>query len=508
MKYTIIILFGVLSTFSSFAQPSIEWQKCLGSTADDYANAIVQTFDNGYAVIGTTADSSNGDVTGTHGYGDLWLAKLSSSGSLQWEKAVGGSRTEIGSCVRQTADSGYIVCGYSESNDGDVSGNHGSFDYWVVKLSSSGNIQWQRSYGGSLDEYANSIRQTSDGGYIIVGTGGSTDGDVTGSVYRGYWVVKISPLGDIQWQKSFGGNLGGTANSVAQTIDSGYILAGVTESNIGDAADNHGLQDSWIVKLSSAGNVQWKRCYGGSGNDEAHSIIQTIDGGYLFAGYSNSTDGDVSGNHGYYDVWVVKLSSLGIIQWQRSHGGLGADEAFSVWQTADSNYAIAGFSNTGESLTDITHGAGDGWLVQLSSTGDLIWQSCLGGSNQDKIFSMQQVADHGFIAAGYTASNYGDVSGLHGTRDYWVVKLAALSGINETPPSSLVTIAPNPTTSLISIQGTENATIKICNILGQPIKEEHNTTTISIADCPPGMYFISIFNQQGLLLKQDKIIRQ
>ena len=201
--------------------------------------------------------------------------------------------------IQQTADGGYVVAGYANSNDGDVSGNHGDFDYWIVKLDQSGNLVWQKCLGGSNKEEAWSIRQTADGGYVVAGRTYSNDGDVRGNHGDGdYWVVKLDASGNLVWQKCLGGSNNDEARSIQQTADGGYVVAGHTNSNDGDVRGNHGDDDYWVVKLDASGNLVWQKCLGGSKDEYAQSVQQTADGGYVVAGYTYSNDGDVSGNHG------------------------------------------------------------------------------------------------------------------------------------------------------------------------------------------------------------------
>ena len=217
--------------------------------------------------------------------------------------------------IQQTKDGGYIVAGSAESNNGDVTGHHGQSwyaDYWIVKLDSYGNLQWQKSLGGSSYDYSGSIQQTNDGGYIVAGNSQSSDGDVTvnhgGNNYGDYWIVKLDSYGNLQWQKSLGGTNDEALSSIQQTNDGGYIVAGYSDSNNGDVSGNHSTNyDYWIIKLDSIGNLQWQKCLGGTDNDKANSIQQTNDGGYIIAGSSNSNNGDVTGNHGNNDYWIVKL---------------------------------------------------------------------------------------------------------------------------------------------------------------------------------------------------------
>ena len=230
--------------------------------------------------------------------------------AIEWQKCFGGTDDDEAKSIQQTSDGGYIVAGETWSNDGDVSGNHGNSDYWVVKLNSSGDIEWQKCLGGTDWDYAYSIQQTSDEGFIVAGQTTSNDGDVSGNhgVYDA-WVVKLNSLGDIEWQKCLGGTDWDDVNPIQQTSDGGFIVAGFTESNDGDVSGNHGNDDAWVVKLNSLGDIEWQKCLGGTIDDRACSIQQTSDGGFIVTGFTYSNDGDVSGNHGYSDYWVVKLTN-------------------------------------------------------------------------------------------------------------------------------------------------------------------------------------------------------
>ncbi|OFY91658.1 MAG: hypothetical protein A3K10_10975, partial [Bacteroidetes bacterium RIFCSPLOWO2_12_FULL_31_6] len=246
-----VLLF--LTTLYITAQPTIEWQKSFGGTGNDYAFSIQQNANGGYIVAGLSS-SNDGDVTGNHGGSDSWVLKLDTSGVITWQKALGGTGNDNAGSIQQTVDGGYILAGYSESNDGDVAGNHGSSDFWVVKLDSNSVIIWQKCLGGSDVDIAKSIQQTTDGGYVVAGTSNSNDGDITGN-HGGtdYWVVKLDSVGVIMWQKSLGGTSSDNANCIQQTADGGYIIAGTSYSNDGDVSGNHGNFDYWVVKLDSIG---------------------------------------------------------------------------------------------------------------------------------------------------------------------------------------------------------------------------------------------------------------
>jgi len=403
--------------------PRIIWQKALGGSSSEEAYSIQQTRDGGYIVAGYTK-SNDGDVSGNHGWKDAWIVKLDKDGNIQWQKVFGGSNEDFALSIQQTGDEGYIVAGYTKSNDGDVTVNHGGEDAWIVKLDKDGNIQWQKVLGGSSSEEAYSIQQTRDGGYIVSGYTKSNDGDISGNHGgRDAWIAKLDRDGNIQWRKILGGSDYEEANSIQQTRDGGYIVAGYTWSNDGDVTGNHGRGDAWIVKLDRDGNIQWQKALGGSDDDWANSIQQTSDGGYIVAGWTYSDDGNVSGNHGYIDAWIVKLDKDGNIQWQKVLGGSNGEIANSIQQTKDGGYIVAGYTGSNDGDVSGNHGGGDTWLVKLDGNGNIEWQKALGGSDYDIAYSIRQTSDGGYIVAGWTESNDGYVSGNHGEGDVWIVKL-------------------------------------------------------------------------------------
>ncbi len=361
-----LILFNGVNNKSLAQAPTIEWQKCLGGTNDDRAYSIQQTSDGGFIVASITG-SNDGDVSGNHGYDDAWVVKLNSSGNIEWQKCLGGTSYDVANSIQQTSDGGFIVSGYTGSNDGDVSGKYGATDYWIVKLNSSGDIEWQKCLGGIYDDFAYSIQQTNDGGFIVAGFKESNESDMSGNHGAiDALVVKLNSSGDIEWQKCLGGTDYDSAHSIQQISDGGFIVAGRTRSNNGDVSGNHGACDAWVVKLNSSGDIEWQKCLGGTDNDYANSIQQSSDGGFIVAGETKSNDGDVSGNHGVYDYWVVKLNSSGDIEWQKCLGGTDYDYAYSIHQTSDGGFIVAGNTASNDGDVSGNHGASDAWVVKLN----------------------------------------------------------------------------------------------------------------------------------------------
>jgi hypothetical protein len=363
--------------------PDVEWQKCLGGSGLEHAiGGAKQTKDGGYIIAGFTHGSYDGDVSGNNGGTDIWVVKLDVSGNIQWQKCLGGSNTEYAYSIEQTKDEGYIVAGFAGSNDGDVIGNHGGLDFWVAKLDVSGNIQWQKCLGGTQMDIAYSVKQTADEGYIV--TGITESNDVSG--YHGsddFLVVKLDGSGNIQWQKCLGGSGPDQATSIDLTDDGGYIVAGYTNSNDNDVSGGHGGGDFWVIKLDGSGNIQWQNCLGGTAGEGAYSIKQVDGGGYIVAGFTDSDDDDVSGDHGGTDFWVIKLDGTGNLLWQRCLGGTGQEIAYDVKQTNEGGYVVTGYTYSNDGDVIGNHGADDFWVVKLDNSGNIEWQKCLGGTSEN-----------------------------------------------------------------------------------------------------------------------------
>jgi hypothetical protein len=484
------------------AQPGIQWQKCLGGSLFEHATKVQQTKDGGFAIAGYI-QSDDGDVSGNYGLFDFWVVKLDSFGSMEWEKPIGGGYFDWAYDIKQTEDDGFIVVGSTESNDGDVSGNHGDLDIWVVKLNAVGNIEWQKCLGGDGYEEGYSVELSLDGGYIVVGEAGYNNGDVTGNHgFSDFWVVKLSDSGAIEWQKCLGGSSSERALSVKPTSDGGYVVVGETQSNDGDVVGNNGDSDLWVVKLNSFGGIEWQNALGGAALDVASDIVETVDG-FVVCGYvGSSNSGDVGLNQGFFDYWIIKLSQSGNLLWQKNYGGTNADYARSIIQTSDGMFIVAGEAKSNNGDVTGNNGIQVAWVVKLNGEGDLIWQKALGGADGEGCNSIQQTSDGGYVLAGYAWSNNGDVSGNHGEADFWVVKLSQESSPTTQPNTHPLNLYPNPTTQSITIQIPDIESplnIQITDLLGRELGRQTipNGGTVDIESLPNGVYLVSARTESG-----------
>lgn len=449
----------LLASYISYAQvPPVQWQKCYGGAAAEGATCIIQTADGGFAFTGTTL-SNNDQVTTNHGQEDYWVVKLDDTGAIVWQKTYGGSDKDLPTTIQQTKDGGYIVAGTTWSNNGDVTFNHGIKDYWIVKLNDTGAIQWQKSYGGTDYDEAFSIQQTFDSGYIVIGQTSSNNGDVTNHIgAQDYWVLKLDKTGVIQWQKCYGGTDADIPNNLAQTSDSGYIITGWSQCRNGNVTGNHmNTEDYWVVKLNDTGKIQWEHCFGGNAQDEGKCAKQTKDGGYIVCGYAFSNNGDVTGNNGFHDSWIIKLSPSGAIQWQKCYGGYGQEHAEYIEQTLDGGYIIAGQASS-NTLPGF-HRATDAWIFKIDSIGTLQWQKPMGGTYYEVFTSTTQTNDGGYIVAGFAGSTDGDIPANHGGGDVWVVKFSGCPFTLSTQPSNQNLLSGSPAQFVVA-SATANSTFQ------------------------------------------------
>ena len=466
----------------------IAWQQCYGGSEHDKAYDIIQ-IPNGFFIIGETK-SSDYDVSYNHGMSDVWLIKTDSSGNIVWEKTYGGTKGEGGQTILTAPDSSYYLVCTSVSSDGDISNDPypTSSDFWIVKIDKDGEIIWDKILGGNgIDETQNAIL-TTDYGMITIGQTTSNDGDI--SIFYGFWdiwIVKINSNGEKEWDFTLGGTGPELAEAIIQTSDEGYLICGGTINPDGIIQCNnyHGSADVLLVKLDSLRNIEWVNCYGGTYYDGAFGLLELEDG-YVFTGYTESNDGDVSGFHGIpgdplgSDIWVVKIDFSGNIIWQKCLGGSKGEHARNIFQTEDSGFMVIGQTKSNDGDVVGFHGVAgynyDIWMVKLSNLGELEWQKCLGGDGEEEIYhGVVKKDDYDYVIAGSSDYPSGDVvCNLHGWDDYWIFEINdSTSGFIETQKRQKeILVYPNPAKDYVTFEFKENiikGDIQISNIFGQVV---------------------------------------
>ena len=364
------------------------------------------------------------------------LNSFAQAPTINWQNTIGADQNDFITSVKNTSDGGYITGGYSSSSQsGDKSENSiGMDDYWIVKVDSSGLIEWENTIGGTNIDKCFAVAQTSDGGYIVGGWSNSgISGDKTepSNGLIDYWIVKLNSTGLIEWQKSIGGDRDDIFQSMVSTSDGGFLLGGYSDSSISeDKSENSiGCLDYWVVKLDSLGNIEWDNTIGGDSCDNLAKVLQTLDGGYILIGDSLSgVFGDKTDpSNGNVDYWVVKLDSDGNIEWQNSVGGSYIDNAKDIIQTSDGGYLLGGASrsDTSGDKTEDSIGYYDIWVVKIDNLGNIVWDNTIGGNSNDSVNSLIETSENNFVIGGWTTSTIsGDVTeSLNGSEDAWILKL-------------------------------------------------------------------------------------
>lgn len=322
------------------ASGNILWNKTYGGIGNDWAFSIVQTLDGGYAWTGSTDSYGTGSLD--H---DFWLVKTDSFGNMLWNKTYGGTSPEWPITIIQTLDGGFALAGYTYSFGA------GSADFWLIKTNVSGNVQWNKTYGGTNSDIGYSIVQTPEGGYAFCGFTQSS-----GAGSDDFWLIRTDAIGDPIWNETYGGTGADMAHSMVQTSDGGYVIIGQTTSyGVGNA-------DFWIVKVDDSGNHQWNRTYGGAGVDIANSVVQTNGGGYVIVGGINQNPSEWPPPSG--DAFVVKTDTLGYVEWSKVYDNTLYDQAWSICKARDGGYAIV--CDTNSTATNNV----DVWLIKIDSDGN------------------------------------------------------------------------------------------------------------------------------------------
>ncbi len=406
--------------------------KTLGGTKNDSGQSIISTADGGYAILGYT-QSMDGDITNKQDESfDYWVLKFDASDTIQWDKTYGGTADDRGQSIIQTNDGGYAILGSSFSNDVDVTDNAGLEDYWLAKLDASGTIVWQKSFGFQGTDSGISVIQTNDNGYLITG-----ELDVTASNGEGnsrsrqsrhaggdYWAIKLNANGDKVWSRFFGGNFTDTPRGIVETQEGDFIIAGGSDSADTDISSNIGSYDFWVIKISNLGDLIWEKSFGGDEIDDARAIIKSGDGNFIIAGDTRSTNNNVSNNNGAADLWVIKISTDGDLLWEKSYGGSSFDVARDIKKTQDNGFLLTGSSRSNDIDLSENKGQNDAWVVKLDANGTLEWEQSFGGSNIDFAYAGAQLNDQTIIAVGDTTSNDGDITENKGFSDLLIIKIS------------------------------------------------------------------------------------
>ncbi len=405
-------------------------QKVLGGT-DDESISIAMKDDAGAIWLAGTTKSSNGDVSGSHGEQDIWIVKLNADKSIAWQKAIGGSGYETINQLILTSDGGCIFGGTSESSDGDIAENQGDFDILVGKLSATGDLSWNYTYGGGNTEFLNHLSQTSDGGLLVGATSFSFGGDVAKNYGDAdIWIFKINTSFEIEWQKSLGGLRYDALRQLNANDDGTYTVFGITESNDGNVLGNNGAMDVWAANLDASRNVTTQVCLGESNNDDLMTVVSKSSN-YLLGGISFSSDWSALNSKSSKNIQLMELTSaLSEVQ-NEQLGGSNAEELvqFIPLSNGETLMVAETYSNDGDVETN--NGDQDIWIAVLNSSFGIEKSGVIGGSYAETISACTVLSDGSYLLAGTSESSDGDMSSNNGETDILVLKLDTELGIDK-----------------------------------------------------------------------------
>ncbi len=461
MKYLSALALAILLfALPAFAQQT--WQRTYGGTNVDGGSSVQQTTDGGYIVSGYT--SSYGA-----GYSDVYLVKTNASGDTLWTRTYGGWFEDQGWSVQQTFDGGYIAAGYAASF-----GN--GYQVYLVKTNASGDTLWTRTYGGALTERGFAVQQTRDSGYVVAGHTNSF-----GNAFQAY-LVKTDASGDTLWTRTYGGTGNDGSEAVCQTSDGGYLLTGAT------ASFGSGYQ-VFLVKTNASGDTLWTRAFGETGDEWGESVLQTTDSGFVIAGHTTSF-----GNSG--QIFLIKTNPSGDTLWTKNFGGADDDYGESVQQTSDGGYFLTGVSGYLGADAQV-------FLVRTNASGDSLWTRTYGGTSAEYGESGRQTSDGGYIVTGYTGS-YGngdqvyliktDANGNVGTERGQEVEGPRVQGFK---------ITPNPFISFASVPGHKAERFSLYDVSGRKVGTYKGDRIGE--GLAPGVYFLRPESREARPLRIVKI---
>lgn len=473
MKKVLIIII-VIALKSSFLLSQVTFEKTYGNELNEYHEygvSVQQTSDNGYIITGY----SQHQVTLNR---NALMVKTDAYGNLIWKKHYDNSQNTRGNCVQETTDGGFISVGYIENPFSDSS------NVYVTKLDNMGDTLWTKIFSNDIKDRGMSIRQTIEGGYIITGFTCDSmwyDCDV--------YLIKINSIGEMEWYKTIGGLERDQAYCIEQTSDNGFIIIGSTFSF------GNGGRDIYLIKTNENGDTSFTKTYGGFNTDNAYSIKQTSDGGYILVGETISFDQ----GQNYYDVYLIKTDEVGDTLWTKRYGGEQWEVGRSIDLTDDGGYIITGHTESYGGST------GNVLVMKTDCSGDTLWTQTFGGNGFDWGNSVQQTSDGGFIIAGYSSS-FGN-----NNIDMYLIKINGQGtlDIHRNPTTDEFGVFPNPANNILHIKTCDNTKIEIINLTGRVI---YNTNvncktdlfSIDISGYSKGLYLVKLVSEKNSTI--EKII--
>lgn len=394
-----------------------------GSHNDGNYNSHTFEWSSGRFITATSKVSTDGDITNFQGLQDIWILMHDSGGNILWQKSFGGSANEYPTDLLINKSKEFIIVGTTNSNDGHFNAQDTLGDAFIIKTDSIGNMLWVRSFGGSGLDVFTEVTEDNLGNLYVVGHSSSFDGDVLNN--HGdldYWVLKLDSSGVILWNKSIGGSGREWFPSILYDTTGYIILSGSSDSNDSSFIITKGYSDAVLVKIDTSGSIQWIKNFGGDMAESAVSVVDGIWGGYIFTGFAYSNNGDAGLGNGSSDLWLVKLDTSGNIIWSKRYGGSKRESGLKI-SSSNNHYKVLGNTESDDGDVSGFHYNGssyrwDMWYLELDSNGDLLWNRCFGSNWDDYEGDLTLLSDGSTLITGSVPEADGDVTFVHGNNGY------------------------------------------------------------------------------------------
>ncbi|RFN59558.1 T9SS type A sorting domain-containing protein [Marixanthomonas ophiurae] len=508
----------LITAFNLYAQdPNIIWQRTIGGANED-KDPVLLKIQDGLLVGGTSQSDISGEKTeNSRGGKDFWILKLNNTGDIIWQRTIGGSGDDNLTSLSKTNDGGYLIGGSSNSPiSGEKTENSkGGSDYWIIKLDESGSILWQKTIGGTENDTSRTLKQTDDGGYIVYGSsysGISGDRTVSNNGDPDLWILKLQPDLSISWQNSYNyiPTFSHHASNLEITDNGDYIFSSTLDS-FGQISSYH------ITKINSSGTTLWNNIYGGERTELAPFISATNEGNFIVAGASDSSiSGDKNENsQGSFDYWLLELDSNGAINWQNTIGGAFGEQPWDVITTQDGGYIVSGNSDSDISgdKTENSKGGSDYWIVKVNDVGVITWQNTIGGEFIDDYAQVMEGENGNIFVCGESNSNISadKTENSRGLKDFWILKLNTTLGLDENSLYSTITLYPNPAKNTLQLNADNQHIdrVKIFSVKGdlvQQVEGFETSKTIDVSQLASGMYYVQF--TAGRQIATKKFIKQ
>jgi len=506
-KIGLLFLFSV-SCINSYSQ-DILWEKSFGGKQAEYLLDAIPTPDYGFILAGSSlSDKSGNKEAARKGNYDYCLWKIRENGDIDWQKSFGGSKNDMLISAQATKDGGYILAGTSDSpiSSDKTESVIGQQDLWILRLDAAGNLLWQKTIGGLAEEQLACVVQTSDGGFVI-GASSASDKYVAknsesnkNTIYKDadsrgnldYWVIKLNKSGTLEWQKTMGGNYLDQLRSIAQTSDGNYLVGGVSNSGLGFEKNqkNEGENDFWLMKLDPKGNLIWQQTYGGKGDDQLYTILQTSDKNYVVAGNTNGATPKGNSPQGS-DFMLLKLDESGAVLWEKLYSNGTDDVLTNLVKNKDETLLLCGYSR-GNSKKK-TEGTESYKVIKIDNNGEELWRKNVDKKGKNVLNKAIETRDGGYVLAGTNSDSV--------TSDFWVVKLKDLK--KPEVVKATVELYPNPATSytnvIIGFDYT-SGTASLYDLAGRQLQSfaiTSRTVPVDLSGLPEGIYIINIATDNG-----------